>query len=135
MNPLKAIRKRRRPLAAEVLTMLGIVWLNMVLQPCLMAGEMDMDMSEPCPHCLASMTGDCDGAASSGCTYFDRVDHDGRSPHSKLTKKVDHSFVSLTALPAVYLYRASTSATGPPCDVDHRLPALAINVLHCVYLN
>ena len=135
MNPLRAIRKRRRSLTTRVLAMLGVVWLNMVLQPCLMAAEMDMDMTGPCPHCPAPMTDDCDGAASNVCTYFDQVDYDGRSPHPKIVKKVDYGFVALAASPAEHLHSASTCATGPPPAAELHPPAVPIHILHCVYLN
>jgi hypothetical protein len=137
MNPLRFIRRRRRGLVTQLLAMLGVVWLNMVLQPCLMAAEMDadMDMTGPCPHCPAPMTDDCDGAASNGCTYVDSVDYDGRSPHSKLAKKVDHGFGAIAAFPAPCSHPASRWATGPPRDADPHLPAPPINVLYCVYLN
>ena len=135
MNPLRALRKRRRPLAAQMLAMLGVVWLNMVLQPCLMAAEMDMDMTGPCPHCPSTMTEDCAGATSNGCTYVDRIDYDGRGPHSKLAKKLDHFFITPTVLPIAYSHAASNCATGPPRDVGLHPPAPPLNVIYCVYLN
>lgn len=135
MNPLSAIRRRRRPLVIRVLAMLGVVWLGMVLQPCVMAGEMGMDMTQPCPHCPAPMTDDCDGAASNVCTYFDWVDYDARSPHSTLSKKFDHTVIPVaTSLPE-YPHPTSICATGPPRDAGLELPAVPINVLYCVYLN
>jgi len=135
MNPLREIRKRRRPLVTQTLAMLAAVWLNMVLQPCLMAAEMDMDMTGPCPHCPAPVTDDCDGAASSGCTYVDRIDYDGRSPQSKLAKSVDHSFIAFAVLPEQYSHAGSSCATGPPRDADVHLPSPPLNVVYCVYMN
>jgi hypothetical protein len=97
MNPLQAIRKRRRRLVSQVLGGLAVVWLGMVLQPCLMAAEMAMDGH--CPHCPAPTAESCDGAVSNGCKYNDRVDYDGRSAYSKLAKKtLDHSPVLFAAL-------------------------------------
>jgi len=135
MNLLRALRKRRRPLTARILAMLGVVWLNMVLQPCVMAAQTDMSMPGPCPHCPAPMSEDCDGVPANVCTYFDQVDYDGRIPHPKIIKKVDYGFVAVAALPAAHLHSASACATGPPPDTELRLPAVPINVLHCVYLN
>lgn len=135
VNPFRALRRRRRPLVVQTLAMIGVVWLNMVLQPCLMAAEMDVDMSRPCPHCPAPMSDDCDGAASNVCTYFDSVDYDGRSPLAKAAKKVHDTFLALAASPVERPYPASTSATGPPPAAEARPPAVPINVLHCVYLN
>jgi len=135
MNLLRTLRKRRRPLAARILGMLGVVWLNMVLQPCVMAAETNMSMPGPCPHCPAPMSEDCGGGAANVCTYFDRVDYDGRILHRKVVKKVDYGFVTVAALPAEHLHPATVCATGPPPDAELHLPAVPINVLHCVYLN
>ena len=97
MNPLRVLRKRRRPLAARRLAMLGTVWLNRVLQPCVMAAETDMSMPGPCPHCPAPMSEDCEGVPANVCTYFDQVDYDGRIPHPKTIKKVVDGFVQSAA--------------------------------------
>jgi hypothetical protein len=134
MNPLQAIRKRRRRLVSQVLGGLAVVWLGMVLQPCLMAAEMAMDGH--CPHCPAPTAEGCDGAVSNGCRYIDRVDYDGRSAYSKLAKKtLDHSPALFAALALEHVQPANACATGPPYGAARYLPSPPINVLYCVYLN
>jgi len=133
MNPLAAIRKHRRPLVVQLLGMLGVVWFGMVLQPCVMAADMDMDMDGPCPHCPQPMDPDCDAGMTTSCRYFDHVDYDGRGAHVSLPKKtLEHLAVAVAERPVEREMPAR--ATGPPRNplVKHSDPPL--NVLYCVYL-
>jgi hypothetical protein len=77
MNLLNRIRRRNRPLGRLIISAFFVVWLNMALQPCLMAaapliGEADPD----CPHCPEPVS-HCDDA-SARCTWVDAYDYDGR---------------------------------------------------------
>ncbi len=83
------LRKRRRT-AISTLAMFVVVWLNMALQPCLMAASPilpDGHEHGDCPHCpsMAALQADSDGS----CSFIDDFDFDGRDP-----KMPDVSLVS-----------------------------------------
>ncbi len=137
MNLLQPIRKRSRRWVPRVLGPLAVVWLSMVLQPCLMAAEMDgqMDgqMDGDCPHCPTPMQQDC---AAGACTYVDRVDYDGRTPQVKLANvQPDDHPVLLSALEIDLPLPTGACSTGPPPDVTSDPTSPPLNVLFCVYLN
>jgi len=115
-----------------VLALFVTVWLNMALQPCLMAAEPVMPTghgSGDCVHCP-----DSEGLMDShDCSYIDGYDFDGRVPGVDFGHK---AAIVLTAViwDAQQFYpsdRASilpVEARGPPAR-----PAL--NSLYCVFLN
>jgi hypothetical protein len=109
---LRRLRSVRRRLASGVLSLLGVVWLNMAVQPCLMAAEPllpEQHHESGCPHC-PPMERHCGDQDSGGCTYFDAIDFDGRpAPVPNLDD------IKLTvAAPAPI-------APGPLSRADHRL--------------
>ena len=137
MNLLQPIRKRSRRWVPRVLGPLAVVWLSMVLQPCLMAAEMhggmDGGMDGDCPHCPTPMQQDCGAGA---CTYVDRVDYDGRTPQVKLANvQPDDHPVLLATLETDLPLLTRACSTGPPPDTTSDLPTPPLNVLYCVYLN
>ena len=133
MNLLQPIRKRSRRWVPRVLGPLAVVWLSMVLQPCLMAAEMDGQMDGDCPHCPTPMQQDC---AAGACTYVDRVDYDGRTPYLRLANAQpdDHPVLFATLATGLPL-PADACSTGPPSDATSNLPTPPLNVLFCVYLD
>ena len=137
MNLLQPIRDRSRRWIPRLTGMLAVVWLGMVLQPCLMAAEMDGGMHGGmdvlCPHCPTPMQQDCGAGA---CTFVDRVDYDGRTPQVKLANAQldDHPVLFATLETGVPLPTGACS-TGPPPDATSDLPTPPLNVLFCVYLN
>ncbi len=136
MNLLQAIRKRRRRWVSQVMGLLGVVWLSMVLQPCLMAADMGgMDgMGGDCPHCPTPMTQGC--GSSGECTYIDRVDYDGRTPHVKPANDLpDQNPELFGALATPIPLPGEVCATGPPSGAGPDLPTPPLNILFCVYLN
>lgn len=141
MNLLQPIRNRSRRWVPRIMAPLAVVWLSMVVQPCLMAAEMDgqmdgaMDgqMDGHCPHCPTPMQQDC---ASGACTYVDRVDYDGRTPQVRLANApLDDHPVLFATLAAVFSLPTGACSTGPPLDATSDLPTPPLNVLFCVYLN
>ncbi len=137
MNLLQPIRERSRRWVPRLTGALAVVWLGMVLQPCLMAAEMhggmDGGMDGDCPHCPTPMQQDCGAGA---CTYVDRVDYDGRTPQVKLANVLpdDHPIL-LATLETDLPQLKSACSTGPPPDATSDLPTPPLNVLNCVYLN
>ena len=78
MNLISPIRRRSRPLGRLIISVFLVVWLNMALQPCLMAaapltGHADHD----CPHCPEPAS-HCDEGSKARCTWVDGYDFDGR---------------------------------------------------------
>ena len=137
MNLLQPIRERRRRWVPRLMGTLAVVWMGMVLQPCLMAAEMhggmDGGMDGDCPHCPTPMQQDCGAGA---CTYVDRVDYDGRTPQVKLANvQPDDHPVLLPTLEIVLPLPTGACSTGPPPDATSDLPTPPLNVLYCVYLN
>lgn len=133
MNLLQPIRNRSRRWVPRVMAPLAVVWLSMVIQPCLMAAEMDGQMDGNCPHCPTPMQQDC---AAGGCTYVDRVDYDGRTPQVRLANaQPDDHPVFFATLAAGFSLPTGACSTGPPSDVAWDLPTPPLNVLFCVYLN
>ena len=137
MNLLQPIRNRSRRWVPRVMGPLAVVWLSMVLQPCVMAAEMGGamggQMDGNCPHCPTPMQQDC---AAGACTYVDRVDYDGRTPYVRLANAQpdDHPVLFATLAPGLPLATGACS-TGPPLDSTSALPTPPLNVLYCVYLN
>ncbi len=137
MNLLQPIRKRSRRWVPRVMGPLAVVWLSMVLQPCVMAAEMGGamggQMDGNCPHCPTPMQQDC---AAGACTYVDRVDYDGRTPYVRLANAQpdDHPVLFATLATGLPLATGACS-TGPPLDSTSALPTPPLNVLYCVYLN
>ena len=133
MNLLQPIRERSRRWVPRFTGTLAVVWLGMVLQPCLMAAEMAGGMDGDCPHCPTPMQRDCGTAA---CTYVDRVDYDGRTPQVKLANVQPDDHPVLFAILATGLpLPTGACSTGPPPDATSDLPTPPLNVLNCVYLN
>ena len=137
MNLLQPIRNRSRRWVPRVMGPLAVVWLSMVLQPCVMAAEMGGamggQMDGNCPHCPTPMQQDC---AAGACTYVDRVDYDGRTPYVRLANAQpdDHPVLFATLATGLPLATGACS-TGPPLDSTSALPTPPLNVLYCVYLN
>ena len=137
MNLLQPIRERSRRWVPRLTGALAVVWMGMVLQPCLMAAEMhggmDGGMDGDCPHCPTPMQQDCGAGA---CTYVDRVDYDGRTPQVKLANvQPDDLPVLLSTLEIDLPLPTGACSTGPPPDATSDLPTPPLNVLNCVYLN
>ena len=109
--------------------MLAVVWLGMVLQPCLMAAEMPANMDD-CPHCPMPMPEDSGAGA---CTYVDHVDYDGRTPHTKLVNEQADDHVVFLAAATDFQLPKHACGTGPPTAALD-LPTPPLNVLFCVYL-
>ena len=111
--------------------MLAVVWLGMVIQPCLMAA----DMGDHCPGCPTPMTDGCAGVFE-GCTYIDPVDYDGRALYTKLTDRTpDENPALFATLAAQVPVPKNSCATGPPPGTEFDLLSPPLNVLFCVYLN
>jgi hypothetical protein len=124
-------RHKSHTLIRAVLALFVTVWLNMALQPCLMAAELampDEHSSGDCVHC--PQTGDV--IDDDNCAYVDGYDFDGRLPsldfdHHTAVVVSTIQWDELLPVSARQLPAWTVAARGPPT----RPP---LNVLHCVYL-
>ena len=133
---LRRLRSKRRRLVSGVLALFGAVWLNMALQPCLMAAEPILPAQHHesgCPHCPPTDS-HCGDQAAGRCTYIASIDFDGRQ-HAP---GVDSDTFKLAAAAPAPLpisldpVRACTIAvTGDPSP-GHTGPPLFVR--HCRYL-
>jgi hypothetical protein len=120
---------RARRGASAVVALFVVVWLNMALQPCLMAAEPLAPSQHDCPHCPQPADHCDDGAGR--CGFIDDFDYDGRSPASP------ELLVGLVASPA-FRFDSMPDTGAPACrDARHALPRAGplIHVRNCVYLN
>ena len=80
MSSLAYFRRRQRRFARLAMVLCATVWLNMALQPCLMALELPGAHHSDCPHCPDRNGADhCDTGAGGRCAYIDVLDYDGRT--------------------------------------------------------
>jgi hypothetical protein len=124
-------RHKSHTLIRAVLALFVTVWLNMALQPCLMAAELAMPDGHStgnCVHC--PQKGDV--ADDENCAYVGSYDFDGRLP----SLDFDHQTAVLVS---TILWDELLPVSGwptPTRTVATRGPPTGppLNVLHCVYL-
>jgi len=133
---LTTLRKRKNRGARAALGGFVVVWLSMMLQPCLMGMELSSD--HDCPHCPPQTAEHpCDTARDSiseKCSFVDGYDYDGRLSsfkHSDISDQLP-AIVSRLPLSALasppkhtlwYRNHYQYSAHGPP-----------LNLLNCTFL-
>ena len=79
MHRLRRIGRRG---GTAVVILFTAVWINMALQPCLMAAEPllpGQHQDAGCPHCPQVQDAHCGDQAADACAYIDGFDFDGRS--------------------------------------------------------
>lgn len=142
MNVLRRIRNHRTAWGRHMLAAFAVVWLNLALQPCVMA--LDTDHEHECPHCppavmqhheghdMAAMKMPCDG--SGDCGEPDEFNYDGR----KLEFKFDSSAQLVFVLPATPPDTASTAIATRERLVRREIRAGTsppLHLLNCSFLN
>jgi hypothetical protein len=112
--------------------------LNLVIQPCSMA--MDMDTDHPCPHCPESMNHaaamhDVQVVDIADCEVVEAASHDVRSAQFAQKYTADDLSTAVVELSSSWLAEFSSGA------IDYRSPSGVppggppLNVLYCVYLD
>jgi hypothetical protein len=79
---LHRLRRIGRRGGTAVVILFTAVWINMALQPCLMAAEPllpGQHQDAGCPHCPQVQDAHCGDQAADACAYIDGFDFDGRS--------------------------------------------------------
>ena len=81
-NILRRLRAASSRLGSFAMIMVTAVWLNMAIQPCLMAAEPLLPAQHHesgCPHCPPTQAGHCGDEGPAGrCAFIDSLDFDGR---------------------------------------------------------
>ncbi len=152
MNLLAKIRRRRSILARWIGSVLVVVSLNAVAQPCLMA----MEMAHDCVHCPPAMheSGSHEAPGSHGapdthedcgtqtpglpkeaCAYLSEFDHDRQL--ASLAKDGDSQKLPL-AVAGEFDWAAfplGESSAVPRTAPSAGPPGPALNLVYCVFLN
>lgn len=134
MNPLVAIRRRKKVWIRRLGAPIVAVWLTTAWQPCVMAMDVDMHHEHRCPHCPLPEIEHCDVAIRHECSDEDRFSADLRAAKAKSADDLKLAQVSLAASgwshqPAVIKAQSCLAypATAPPTP--------PLPVLYCSYLN
>ena len=150
MSLISTLRANQRPWARTVLAMVALVWLNLALQPCVMAATVTENSSEyshhqeeghaathpkqhesqhHCPHCAVVNHGKC--ADGNVCGEPDVV-----QPSSP-TELKDNSAKLMAMLPALYGASKTVPRSTLPDITTRAVPpssGLSLSIRYCVYL-
>lgn len=130
---MTTLYKRKTGAAGTALGAFMLVWLSMMLQPCLMAQDMAPD--HDCPHCpTQSLEQPCHVDEEPACTYIDGYDYDGRTPHSAFADAPHEAPVLIDELPdlARQLLPDEWRTCSDPGALTSSRPPL--NILNCVFI-
>ena len=124
------LRGAGRRCATGAVVLFATVWLNMALQPCLMAAEPllpEQHHESGCPHCPPAKDSHCGDVDEARCAYVDGFDFDGRSA-ADLSAGIDLApcmkmagVIKLQPDRAAIagIYDDGPPPTGPPLFVRH----------------
>jgi hypothetical protein len=74
-------QKRGNSWARSASGLVLVAWLNLALQPCVMA--MELDTNQDCRHCPTEVSHDHNHNQATDCSYVDSYNYDGRSTEPK----------------------------------------------------
>ena len=130
-----ATRRRKTTLGRYVLSAFVLVWLNMALQPCVMA--MGSEPEPDCAHCPPAHSQEappCDVEVAPGCDYDSELNFDARTirlePNDAPTELP--AAITSTALEWPEASGIACPRPRPPTLADPSGPPL--NIRFCVYL-
>ena len=146
MSYLASIRQQRRSWGRSALGLFAAVWLNLALQPCAMAYEVEKDHN--CPHCPPSeMQGqhgmhegmDAEMPCADGlsdCSLDPDFNHDGRGGQTQLKDVKGDSPVFVGPMDLVAPFDKVLRERPPPrFETAHSGAPPPLHVLYCVYLD
>jgi hypothetical protein len=125
-NILRRLRAASSRLGSCAMIMVMAVWLNMAIQPCLMAAEPLLPAQHHesgCPHCPPAQAGHCGDEGPAGrCAFIESLDFDGRQAVSHAGTDVQPA-VMMLPLPATIPvftpeYRCSNRSGKHPPAAD-----------------
>jgi len=145
LSYLVGISKQRRTWGRSALGLFAAVWLNLALQPCAMAYEVEND--HECPHCPpAEMQGHHDMHAGmdaeipcadgmSDCGLDGDFSHDARGGQSKFKPGHGDTPVAIVAAEIPTTVQSLARQRSPPrITTAHLVASTPLYVLNCVYL-
>lgn len=150
MSVIAKIRRHQRPRARSVFGVLMLVWLNIVVQPCVLAApaanmadvgavhvhdarivgdDSKRELDGKCPRCF-----DC---GHDGCGELAFCDGPVVASAKSGQKVVDSDFSGLVAIHASWFAAAYPSASmdqSTITSIEPPLPTVSLSVRNCVYL-
>ena len=134
MNPLAAIRRRKKVWIRRLGGPIAAVWLTMAWQPCVMAMDAEMGHEHHCEHCPPPEIDHCDDVVRHECSDEDRFSADRRA--AKVNSADDSMFAPVSfavfgvaqRLPVI---KAQTCLDNPATAP----PGRPLPILFCSYLN
>lgn len=124
----RTANRRQRRTAWAALALFVAVWLNMAVQPCLMAAEPLLPASHgDCPHCPE--TTHCDDDAR--CAFIDTYDFDARETATAVDPPQVAVLVTIQPAAAAVFHEAASGCLDPG-GLD---PGPPIYLKNCRFLN
>jgi hypothetical protein len=146
LSYLASIRKQHRSWGRSALGLFAAVWLNLALQPCAMAYEVEND--HECPHCPpAEMQGHHDmhdgmdagmpcADGLSDCSLDPDFSHDGRGGQTQLKDVKSDGPAIAVPMDLVAPFDTVARERSPPrFETVHSGSPPPLHVLYCVYLD
>lgn len=146
MSYLASIRKQHRSWGRSALGLFAAVWLNLALQPCAMAYEVEND--HECPHCPPTeMQGHHDmhdgmdagmpcADGLSDCSLDPDFSHDGRGGQTQLKDVKSDGPAIAVPMDLVAPFDTVARERSPPrFETVHPGSPPPLHVLYCVYLD
>jgi len=145
LGRLANIRQQQQSWSRRALGLFMAVWLNLALQPCAMAFQVDDDRD--CPNCPpaqmqehAGMHGDMDHETPCAdgvddCSIADDLNHDGRGGQIKLKDLSNDIPLVIADIASQIRFQYPSNAISQPRYALRRSSAQPpLYVLHCIYL-
>ena len=141
-----SIRNRQKSWGRGALGLFAAVWLNLAIQPCAMAYQLEQDHDCPCcppvemqgHHDMHGAMGDDMPCAEdlSACSIVDELNNDGRSGKLKLKDAPSDVPAIIIAPELVTHFRQPADTRLPPryASVHSGAPP-PLHILYCVYLD
>lgn len=146
MSHLASIRRQQQSWGRRALGLFVAVWLNLALQPCAMAYQVDDD--HDCLKCPpmqmqehAGMHGDMDDEmpcadSLDDCFVDEDLNHDGRNGQIKLKDlSSDIPLVIADYESLLHFQHPSDTASAPRYAALHSGAPPPLHILYCVYLD
>ncbi len=131
MHILAAIRRRQKLWIPRFGAAMGMVWLSMLMQPCLMA----MDHEQlACPHCPPPVHEDCASGTTEDCGYLEGLDLDRRVSKTKFGEGPEDLQAILISSCELPRFVSESAAQGSFPKSATAPPGPPLNILFCVYL-
>jgi len=145
LRQLARIRHQQKTFGRRALGLFVAVWLNLALQPCAMASQVEADGD--CPGCPPAKMQHHDGMhgnmerdmpcvdAGTDCMLDADWNHDGRGGQAKLKDAPAATLIAIVPHELkLSLQNPRNAALRPRCASVHAGAPPPLHVLHCVYL-